>query len=122
MVSRYGGKQSIVSNISSGGLAEATWTMLLNYYKGDEEKAFRKLNHMKHLGLQTARQLETSGFHYGNLGMDMGMDQDGKLWIIEINNVYPNHTIALDAEDSLMYRTVMSTPLLYAKWLTGFRS
>ena len=52
----------------------------------------------------------------------MGMDQDGKLWIIEINNVYPNHTIALDAEDSLMYRTVMSTPLLYAKWLTGFRS
>jgi len=120
-VSRFGGKESVVSNISSGGHAENTGETLLKLYGKDAEmEAYCKWTEIQALALKTSEKLETAGFHYGNLGLDIALDQNGQLWIIEVNNVYPDHTIALDAANPMLYHATMGTPLLYSKWLAGF--
>lgn len=121
IVSRQGPKQSIVSNVSQGGAAQSAWNTLVGYYENKEDVCFRKWVEIEKLVLESCLQLEKMGFRYGNLGFDIAIDTSDKLWIIEINNIYPDHTIALDADDPLLYRTVMKVPLLYAKWLSGFR-
>ena len=121
MISRYGEKESIVSNISRGGIAEKTWEMLLRFYKKNELLAYEKYLEIEELAILIGKNLESNNFQFGNLGVDIGMDQHGKIWLIEINNWYPDPTIAFDANDSLLYYQVKANPLKYAKWLAGFR-
>ncbi|AJY74850.1 YheC/YheD family protein [Paenibacillus beijingensis] len=120
IVSRLGKKNSIVSNISSGGSAEKAWFTLLKIYGQDERTAIKKQNEMEHLAIEACETLEMTGLHLGNVGMDMALDQSGHCWIIEINNRDPDATIALDAGDQELYYRLKSAPLDYAKWLTGF--
>jgi hypothetical protein len=121
IVSRQGPEQSMVSNVCQGGVAASGWSMLLNYYGMDDNVSFQKWAEIGNLVLKSCEQLESTGFRYGNLGFDIAIDINSHIWIIEINNIYPDHTIALDVNDSLLYKTVMTTPLLHAKWLSGFR-
>jgi len=86
----------------------------------DENITFQQWAEIGYVVLKSCEQLEQTGFRYGNLGFDIAIDTNNHIWIIEINNIYPDHTIALDANDPLLYKTVMTTPLLYAKWLSGF--
>jgi len=120
MISRQGPRQSIVSNVCQGGMAANGWQTLYNYYGMDENVSFQKWAEIGNLVLKSCEQLEKTGFRYGNLGFDIAIDVNGNIWLIEVNNIYPDHSIALDANDSLLYKTIMTTPLQYAKWLSGF--
>ena len=75
---------------------------------------------MESLAVKACESLEKTGMHLGNIGMDIGLNRSGHLWIIEINNRGPDMTIALDAGDREMYYRIKSAPLDYAKWLSGF--
>ena len=120
MITRFGAEESIVSNISSGGSAEKTWSTLLGIYNDDPKKAFKKYKEMERLAILCCKALERKGLHLAYVGMDVGMDDKKNLWVIEINNRNPDMTIALDAEDKQLYYQIKSAPLFYAKWLTGF--
>ncbi len=121
MVTRYAGPENFVSNISRGGSAELTRESLLKLYEGNERKAAEKYQDLEAMALLICEHLDKVGFCYGNLGLDVAMDEQENLWLLEINNIYPDHTIALDADDDSLYHLAMSTPLLYTKWLSGFR-
>ena len=120
IVSRQGPRDSTVSNVSRGGVAESAWKTLSIYFGTDSDVSFAKWAEIENLVIKACEQLERTGFRYGNLGFDIAVDTNGHIWIIEINNIYPDHTIALDANDPLLYKSVMATPLLYLKWLAGF--
>lgn len=119
-IARHGRGNSVVSNISKGGNAEKAWKTLMTVYDQNAHIAFRKLKEMEELAVTACESLEMTGMHLGNIGMDIGLDRSGKLWIIEINNREPDMTIALDAGDKELYYRLKSTPLEYAKWLSGF--
>lgn len=120
IVTKYGEKESIVSNISSGGSAEKAWDSLMKLYQENHRAAFLKYKEIENLAISCCKTLEDKGLHLAYIGIDIGMDEEGNLWVIEINNRNPDMTIALDAEDFQLYYNIKAAPLHYAKWLAGF--
>ncbi len=120
MVARYGEKESIVSNISSGGMAENGWDAMMKIFnKNDKAKsAYQKYKELELLTYSICEWLDKTGIHLGNIGFDFGIDTNGQIWIIELNNRDPDATIALDANNDHLYLKAKSTPLKYAKWLS----
>jgi len=120
LIARSGPAGSRVSNVSRGGAAQPALTALETYI-GDRHAARRACEDFAELALAAAAETERrSGFHYGNFGMDIALDRFGSLWLLEINNVYPDPTIALDANEPELFAKIMAAPLRYARTLSGF--
>ena len=116
--SRYGGKNSIVSNITAGGKAEIGGITLKTVFELSIKEMIDLVNLTHNLMMDAIVILEENGYHLGNLGFDIGIDQSGKVWIIEINNQNPDHYIAVKAnKPSILYQAKLSN-ILYAKTLS----
>lgn len=121
LISKRGRKRSIVSNISSGGIAE------------NGEKTLKRVWNLTDLEVQQMRkQISTIGHeiskgvehvfdsYYCELALDLGIDNARKIWLIEVNFL-GDKTIALDAGNSKLYHDTIKANLLYIKKLAGFR-
>ncbi|MBP2241053.1 glutathione synthase/RimK-type ligase-like ATP-grasp enzyme [Cytobacillus eiseniae] len=84
-VARISADKQFVSNIARGG--ELMKPIKLLTQISDRETAIQQLILMKELAMETAMLVSRNvdGF-FGELGIDIGMDHDGKLWIIEVNS------------------------------------
>lgn len=120
MIARHGVGGNITSNVSTGGSAEEAELTFKNVLQLSEEEVSNLRNKMSLIGKETAIALEKCGISCGNLGVDMAIDVDGHIWIIEINNINPNHTIAIDANNRQMFYRARFLNMLYAKRLAGF--
>ena len=116
---RRGPENSIVSNRSNGGNLEIGETILQQVFQLDHEhvKVIRKK--IAEIGISAAEKLD-SHHHYGNLGIDFGIDKNMHFWILEINNRDPAHYNAsrINRMD-LVYDAALAN-MLYAKKLAGF--
>jgi hypothetical protein len=72
--------------------------------------------------IDVCNALDESGINCGTLGLDIGVDKTGHLWLIEINNRDPNPSIALNIHDVHLYYQLKTGPLFYAKFLAGFNT
>jgi glutathione synthase/RimK-type ligase-like ATP-grasp enzyme len=120
IIGRYGAKDSIVSNISSGGAAFPVEEMLGKVIATSAENIFDWKKKIETLAIDVCNTLDKYGINCGTLGLDIGIDTLGRLWLIEINNRDPDPTIALDVHDEQLYHTLKTGPLFYAKLLAGF--
>ena len=120
LIAKIGAKGSIVSNISQGGRAEPAAKTLQHSLQLPGDEAAAKLADMEALSLLAARHLEDCGVHAGNLGLDLALDREDRLWILEINNFDPNHTIAIDAGERDLFYQIKRLNMMYAKRLAGF--
>lgn len=116
--SRYGGKNSIVSNITAGGKAEIGVKTLRTVFNLTLKEIIPLVNLINNLILDAIAILEEQGYHLGNLGFDIGIDQSGKVWIIEINNQNPDHYIAVKANKPSVLFQAKLINILYAKTLS----
>ncbi|PLS03016.1 YheC/YheD family endospore coat-associated protein [Neobacillus cucumis] len=84
-VARIAAKQEFVSNLSRGGTLTRPLIALRTVMS--EKKSMEVLALMKELALVTAGIIsESSQGIMGELGIDIGVDQDGKPWLIEVNS------------------------------------
>jgi glutathione synthase/RimK-type ligase-like ATP-grasp enzyme len=120
IIGRQGDKGSIVSNISSGGTAFPARDILERVVSPSEENILYWKEKMEFFAINVCRTLDEYGINCGNLGLDIGIDKQGRLWLIEINNRDPDPTIALDIQDKQLYHNLITSPLFYAKSLAGF--
>lgn len=120
MVARYGAKKSFISNISAGGTAEKGEVALKNTLSLTDAALLNLTNQMKQLALSIAQSFDQYGLHCGNLGIDIGVDHNQKLWIIEVQHYSPAHNIAVDANDLEMYTNILRNNLLYMKRIAHF--
>lgn len=120
MVARFGVKGSVVSNISTGGKAMRGEEALKNILSLSEKDVFVLKNEMIQLGMIICERLGECGINCGDLGVDLALDAAGHVWLIEVNNRFPDPTIALDIDDKEMYYAAKTAPMLYAKKLAGF--
>lgn len=121
MFGRCGQKDSIVSNISSGGTVFDGVDLLrklLSQYKPDFNSVMKKI---ENLALNVCSTLDEFGYNFGLLGLDIGVDINGDIWLIEINNRDPSVAYALGLNDEQLYYRLKITPVLYAKSLAGFK-
>lgn len=120
VVARCGAPESVVSNICAGGCAAWADELLAKIYEGSSRDASSMLNDMNSLVLKVCNALDRYGIRTGNLGLDIGIDSNGQMWVIEINNRFPEPLIAMDVNDRALYDELRINPLFYAKALAGF--
>lgn len=121
IIGRLGVRDSIVSNISSGGAAFTVENILSMAIQSSEENIVDLKQKIATFAITVCNKLDEYGINCGSLGLDIGMDPQGRLWLIEINNRNPDPGIALDIPDLQLYYTLRTGPLLYAKFLAGFK-
>ena len=120
IIARVGAKESVVSNISSGGAALPAMDLILESLADSHIEAFEIKEGLISLCMKVCNALDEYGYNFGTLGLDIGVDKDKNIWLIEVNNRRPHPAIALRASDIQSYYTILTGPLRYAKALAGF--
>lgn len=84
-VARISAEQQFVSNIARGG--EIMKPLRIFTMHSDQKTAVQQLALLKELAVETATIIsqKCEGL-VGELGIDIGLDSNGKLWIIEVNS------------------------------------
>ena len=84
----------------------------------DTEEMGRVKQQVYSLCQKLCKSLEKTGHHFAELGMDIAIDEEGSLWIIEVN-VFPSFK-GFKVMDYDTYLDIRHTPILYAARLAGF--
>lgn len=88
---RIGPSEGVVSNILAGGTMSNLQVFATKHLILEDYETFRK--NLRRLSLAFANHLEKQfDFHFCEMGLDFAIDENGKLWIFEVNM---NH-ISLD--------------------------
>lgn len=122
IVGRIASKGGIASNAHSGGTPTKIDVLLRKYlgYSISQSEAIK--NELKSVSVKAAECLDSYGIKAAVLGIDIGLDKDGKLWIIEINIRYPGLDIFTFIGDYRMVDKTKTSLMLYGKHLAGFAS
>lgn len=115
---RIAPRGSSVSNLSSGGKAIPSKTIMRAIFRKPsliEEKS----QQIREVCRQVALTIErTSGNTFGELGLDLGIDNKGNVWLIEVNSK-PRKTTVTELSRTIM-RNTFKRPLEYSIYLAGF--
>jgi glutathione synthase/RimK-type ligase-like ATP-grasp enzyme len=111
-VARVTAQQQFVSNLSHGGEIINPVTALASYF--DKDISLQLLTKLKKFAVELAIFLqEKIDGHFAEFGIDIGLDKQGKLWLIEINSKpsknFPSETLNI--------RPSAKAIIKYCKWL-----
>lgn len=119
MACRVGTGGAITSNISSGGYALKVHSVLRSYFRS-EATVQEILGTIGYIAVEAAQALETQIGPAGEIGVDIGVDREGKIWFIEAN-LKPGRQVFRMLHENRTRRMAVIKPLLYARYLAGFR-
>ncbi|HBQ86043.1 MAG TPA: hypothetical protein DER33_01170 [Syntrophomonas sp.] len=118
---RVAPKGSSISNLSSGGWAEKLDRVFKNLYRGNAHKIAEQNHRINTMCHMVATTLEAEGHCiYGELGLDIGIDNDNFPWLIEVNSKPRKRTKTRFSQR--IVRNSFKRPLEYAIYLAGFKS
>ncbi|WP_017381234.1 YheC/YheD family endospore coat-associated protein [Paenisporosarcina sp. TG-14] len=103
LIARKGSKNGIVSNI---GIVKNGDSALQNLLSIRRYEAIETRKKMTQVSFDAAKEMEKyrgCNGDLGNLGIDLGIDRNQRLWIIEINHRNPRHQMAVDAGEDGIY-------------------
>lgn len=117
-VCRIAQSGDITSNLSTGGEALPLLKMLKEIYPGKEDvkKIQRKIRSLVNTVPSVMEQV--SGMHLGEMGLDIGIDYRGNVWIIEVNSKPWKKPVTEQGSMEIVMES-FRRPLLYGKYLTG---
>lgn len=118
MACRVGKNGSIISNLSSGGSGRKIEEVLRRNIPLEETRE-RIMEDINFISIEAAKTLENSIGQCGEMGIDVGIDKDGKVWFIEANVRPARHVFNLIGEADTRLRSV-ERPMQYAGYLAGF--
>lgn len=116
-VARIGDKGSVTTNISTGAdvLAASQFLQRCGCSEREIDNAFQ---HMDHLALRIVRRIEEKIGILAELGIDFGVDRQGRPWLIEVNQ-NPGRKM-LRILDPEVRALSLRRPLEYARYTVGF--
>lgn len=115
---RVGRPGRITSNLHTGGRAYSVPGLLQRYFP---ERAEQMEQEIDALALRVAEVMDRHAGPLCDLGLDLGIDNEGKLWIIEVNSK-PGRKVFLLMGDRAGRQRVVRTLMEYAKYLSEQRS
>lgn len=115
---RMGPTGSITSNISSGGQGAKLAVVLERHFQNQEQRQQIERD-VRFLALESARILEKTIGSAGEMGVDLGIDEKGKVWFIEAN-MRPARSIFLLIDEPQTRHLSVLNPMLYSRYLAGF--
>lgn len=115
---RVGSNGSITSNISTGGSGKKIEEILAMNIPIEEDRV-RIIQEIHFVSIEATKTIESSIGQSGEMGIDLGIDTEGKVWFIEANIRPARHVFNLIGEPDTRLRSV-ERPMLYARYLAGF--
>jgi D-alanine-D-alanine ligase-like ATP-grasp enzyme len=114
---RVANKNTLVTNISRGGYAlnieEALKSAFPNITNDKDIK-----DYIDDLCYRICQRLDETGQHFAEFGLDLGIDEDKKIWIIEAN-VFPSFK-GFKTMDHETYLKIRYAPIQYSASIAGF--
>lgn len=120
MFARHGQPGSILSNLHP--LVTAGESALKDALQLNNSNITGLKQEISHAAIEAVKAIENTGVHFGNTGVDIAVEKNGKIRIIEIQHCTPSHDISYEAGFPDLYYQILKTNLLYAKKLAGFTS
>ncbi|WP_409345289.1 YheC/YheD family protein [Paenibacillus sp. MBLB4367] len=114
MAVRRGQPGSVTSNLHGGGHAEELLPFLQSEFGSRTAQSLALKLHQ--LSLRISETLEE---HYGRLaelGIDLGVDRSGNVWIIEVNSK-PGRAVFAQIADERSAASAVRNPIAYARFL-----
>lgn len=118
IIACFGEIGSISANYNRSGIVLTGRETLRKVFRMNEREVFLKEQEMIDLCQAACKTLEHSGGNYAELCIEIILDENLKLWIIEINHLL-DHKLLLYS-DRQLYLKVNAIPLEYAKSFAGF--
>lgn len=110
---RKGKPESLTSNLHGGGIAEPVAPFLDRHY-GNMTTTI--LKNIQSISMRIATTLERNHGPLVELGIDLGIDQAGQLWLLEVNSK-PGRTVFQHIGDQSARRSAVRNPIYYARYL-----
>lgn len=120
IIGRFGQKGSFTTNFTVNGFALSGIESLKKACFLTEKQAFLKEQEIIRACKQIACRLDDAFGHYGDLGIDVVVDRQLKIWILEANKLHDHKMPLYGLNNKQMYYKVRLNPLLYAKTIAGF--
>lgn len=111
---RLGDKRSITSNLHGGGKAEPLSAFLARHFKPAVHSRIDQT--INQLAQELPRFLEDCHGRLVELGIDVGIDTAGNVWVIEVNS-RPGRTVFRLIDDPVAKRHSITQPVRYAHYL-----
>lgn len=117
---RVAAQNSFLSNLSDGGQPKPISRVLYEVFGVDFAARTGLGEKIRSVANMLPPSLEkTTGETWGELGLDLGIDVNGKVWLIEINSKPFRALVSTKSSTKVIQRSLMR-PLEYAKFLAGF--
>ncbi|MFC7442817.1 YheC/YheD family protein [Laceyella putida] len=111
MAVRTGKPQSITSNLHGGGEAVSIQTFLETHYSRQDIASI--LSQLTRISQQVPQTIEAYHGNLVELGLDIGIDQHGRIWILEVNSK-PGRTIFIKTGELELRERAVQLPIRYA--------
>jgi len=114
---RIGRRGSITSNLHGGGRAMPTERVVKALFPERFEEILDTINKV---AVEIPAAMDESLGRFGELGLDLGVDRDGHVWMIEANSK-PGRTVFLRIGARHLRRNSILRPMQYCKFLASMR-
>lgn len=111
---REGPEHGLTSNLHGGGTAYPALTYLTANFGVEEAKKILKT--IRHLSTHLPPLLEEGFGRLGELGIDFGVDTQGRVWILEVNSKPGRRAFTLTG-DAHAARLSVEHPIQYTRYL-----
>lgn len=119
MAARVAQKGNFLSNIHAGGHA-AKITDVLKTIFSSRQQVELILNNIRRVCSLAAAWVSTEGNPlFGEFAIDLGIDQSGMVWIIELNAI-PGRSVFRKIKAGEIAKKALARPIEYAYYLSGF--
>jgi|GEM_PF-1236837 len=118
-VVRLAQKDSPVTSTASGSNVYSFEEFFKYVMEYSDNEIFRIKTDVETFLINTYKYLEDSYGAFGEIGIDLGIDDEGELWFIESNSKPAKTTIHLLKNNDLIMQSYLK-PLEYAKYLASF--
>jgi hypothetical protein len=109
ILAKIAGENSVVTNVRRGhGYAMEAEQVLTKCF--NKTRALSMIQSMKELSFRICKRFDSYKFSC-QIGIDFGVDQSGRVWIIEVNFDYPSHVLFAKLKDKTMYRKIQAFEL-----------
>jgi hypothetical protein len=120
IVGRFAKKKSIITNLKFVDSLLTGHNAIKKLFNVKDKEASKITDQMVSAGTKICSFLDKEIGHFGDVAIDMIIDENRQIWVLEINNrTYGMKSLKLMKEEE-KFTKIKTTPFEYAKALAGF--